>query len=61
MCVKLSHGDLNPNPCPPIPTSTYTCEVTIAPMVIKWLIKKSKEYIFVFWVLLNVLKQSRKE
>ena len=33
MCVKLSHGDLNPNPCPPIPTSTYTCEVTITPMV----------------------------
>ena len=29
MCVKLTFGDLNPDPCPPHPTSTYTCEVTI--------------------------------
>ena len=31
MCVKLSLGDC---PCPLHPTSTYTCEVTIAPKVI---------------------------
>ena len=29
MCVKLPPGDLNPDPCPPHPTSTYTCGVTI--------------------------------
>ena len=33
MCVKLLPGDLNPGPCPPHPTSTYTCGVTIAPRV----------------------------
>ena len=33
MCVKLSLGDLNPNPCPPHSTSIYTCGVTIAPKV----------------------------
>ena len=31
MCVKLPPGDLNPDPCPPHPTSTYTCGMTIAP------------------------------
>ena len=31
MCVKLSSGHLNLGPCPPHPTSTYTCGVTIAP------------------------------
>ena len=30
MCVKLSPRDLNHIPCPPHPTSTYTCGVTIA-------------------------------
>ena len=30
MCVKLSLGDLNLDPHP---TSTYTCEVIIAPRV----------------------------
>ena len=29
MCVKLPLGDLNPGPCPPHSTSTYTCGVTI--------------------------------
>ena len=33
MCVKLPLGDLNLSPCPPHPTSTYTCRVTIAPRV----------------------------
>ena len=33
MCVKFPLRDLNPDPCPPHPTSTYTCEVTIAPIV----------------------------
>ena len=33
MCVKLPPRDLNPGPCPPHPTSTYTCGVTIAPRV----------------------------
>ena len=33
MCVKLLLGDLNPNPYPPHPTSTYTCGVTIATRV----------------------------
>ena len=33
MCVKFPIGDMNPDPCPPHPTSTYTCEVTIAPNV----------------------------
>ena len=33
MCVKLPLGDLNPDPCPPHSTSTYTCGVTIAPRV----------------------------
>ena len=31
MCVKLLLRDLNPNPYPLHPTSTYTCGVTIAP------------------------------
>ena len=30
MYVKFSPGDLNDDPCPPHPTSTYTCGVTIA-------------------------------
>ena len=30
MCVNLSLGDLNPQPLLPQPTSTYTCELTIA-------------------------------
>ena len=30
MCVKLLPGDLNPDPCPPHSTNTYTCKVTIA-------------------------------
>ena len=33
MCVKLPHGDFNPGPYPPHPTSTYTYGVTIAPRV----------------------------
>ena len=33
MCVKLLSEDLNPDLCPPHLTSTYTCGVTIAPMV----------------------------
>ena len=33
MCVKLPPGDLNPGLCPPHPTSTYTCGVTIVPKV----------------------------
>ena len=33
ICVKLPLGDLNPDPCPPHPTSTYTCGVTTAPRV----------------------------
>ena len=31
MCVKFPLGDLNPDPCPPHPTNTYTYGVTIAP------------------------------
>ena len=31
MCVKLLPEDLNLDPYLPHPTSTYTCEVTIAP------------------------------
>ena len=31
--MKLSPRDLNPDPYPPYPTSTYTCRVTIAPRV----------------------------
>ena len=33
MCVKLPLRDLNLGPCPPHPTSTYICGVTIAPRV----------------------------
>ena len=33
MCVKLPLGDLNPDPCPPHPTSIYTCGVTTASRV----------------------------
>ena len=33
MRMKLPPRDLNPGPYPPHPTSTYTCEVTIAPRV----------------------------
>ena len=29
MYVKLPLGHLNPDPCPPHPTSAYTCELTI--------------------------------
>ena len=42
MCVKLFSRDLNLNPYPPHPTSSYTCEVTIAPRV---LFKSTKLYI----------------
>ena len=31
--MKLPPNDLSPGPCPPRPTSTYTCEVTIVPRV----------------------------
>ena len=31
--MKLSPGDLNPDPYPPHPTSIYTCGVTTAPKV----------------------------
>ena len=30
MCVKFPSRDLNPDPCPPHPTSIYTCGVTTA-------------------------------
>ena len=30
MCVNLSFRDLNPDLCPPHPTNTYTCRMTIA-------------------------------
>ena len=33
MCVKLPPGDLNPDPYPPHPINTYTCEVTNTPIV----------------------------
>ena len=33
MCVKLPPRDLNPDPYPLHPTSTYTCGVTTAPRV----------------------------
>ena len=33
MCVKLSSGDLNPDPYPQQPTSIYTCKVTTASRV----------------------------
>ena len=33
MCVKLPLGDLNPGPCPPHSTNTYTCRVTTATKV----------------------------
>ena len=33
MCVKLAPRGLNPDLCPPHPTSTYTCGATIAPRV----------------------------
>ena len=29
MCVKLPSENLNPSPCPPHSTSTYTCGVII--------------------------------
>ena len=31
MCVKLSPEDLNPGPCLPHSTNTYTCGVPIVP------------------------------
>ena len=31
MCVKFPRKDLNPDPCPPHLTNTYTCGVIIAP------------------------------
>ena len=31
--MKLSLGDLNPDPPPPYPTSTYTSKMTIVPRV----------------------------
>ena len=33
MCVKLSSGDLNPDPCPLHLTNTYTCGVITTPKV----------------------------
>ena len=33
MCVKLPSRDLNQGPHPPLSTSTYTCKVTIAPIM----------------------------
>ena len=41
MCVKLPPRDLNPKPCPPHPTNTYTCIIIL---VLKCLVpKKVKE------------------
>ena len=39
MCVKFPHEYLNPDPCPPHPTSIYTCRVITAPRVCGGLIK----------------------
>ena len=33
MYVKLFSRDLNPSPCPPHFTNTYTCKLTIVPMM----------------------------
>ena len=41
MCVKLPPRDLNPDPYPSHSTSTYTCEVIIAPRVCNG---KTKQY-----------------
>ena len=30
MCMKLPPRDLNSGPCPPHPTSIYSCEMTTA-------------------------------
>ena len=43
MCVKLPPGDLNPDPCPPHPTSIYTCGVTTAPRVCGGIVYKLLE------------------
>ena len=33
MCIKLSAGDLNPDPYPSHPTNTYTYRMTTTPRV----------------------------
>ena len=33
MCMKLPSKNLNHSPCPPHPTNTYTCGVTIVSKV----------------------------
>ena len=46
MCVKFSPEDLNFGLCPPHPTNTYTCRVTIALRVhggVIWIYKASFE------------------
>ena len=54
MCVKLSFGDLNPSPWLRHPTSTYTCGVTTAHLLViktstqlgvKWALRIQFDYI----------------
>ena len=54
MCVKLIPGDLNLDPYPPHPTSTYICKVTIAPRVCNGL-----ENFKMFYTRLNFSKMLR--
>ena len=51
MWVKLPLGDLNPNPCPPYPTNTYTCRVTIAS-------KMCGGVIYIYIILVHLLKRN---
>ena len=48
MCVEFSFRDLTPNPCPPIPTKTYTYEVTITPMLRSDIIFKNNRLFPIF-------------
>ena len=53
LITKLN-GDLNPDPCLPHPTSTYTCEVTITPRVYDGI----QSFFFFFFFEKEVLQSS---
>ena len=43
MCIKLSHVDLNLDPYPPHPTSSYTYRVTITPKMCSEIVENISE------------------
>ena len=63
MCVKFPPKELNPNPCPPHSTCTYTCGVTIIPKVchgMRDLLMSSYDYSFLLENETNINSEKKK-